>query len=272
MITANPPVGDLLRGWRQRRHRSQLDLALDAGVSARHLSFLETGRAQPSRAMLHRLAERLDVPLRDRNALLVAAGYAPDYPERSLDDPVLAAVRDAVGLVLAGHEPYPALAVDRHWVAVDANRAFGPLLAGSSPDLLRPPLNVLRLSLHPDGMAPRIENLAQWRGHLLARLRRQVDVTADPELAALLEELAGYPGPAPGRSTGSAPERAGGWVVVPLRLRTEWGLLELFSTTTVFGTPLDVTLDELAIESFFPANSATAASLRRLADGWAGDQ
>ena len=265
MMTSSAPVGELLRGWRQRRRLSQLDLAAEADVSARHVSFLETGRAQPSREMLLRLAERLEVPLRGRNALLMAAGYAPIYPERSLDDPALAAARKAVDLVLAGHEPYPALAVDRQWTLVAANRAVQPLLAGIEPELLRPPVSVLRLSLHPAGLAPRIANLAQWRSHLLERLRRQVEASADPGLTELLAELEGYP--APGADGADRPRRdlydAG--VVVPLRLRTEAGLLAFFSTTTIFGTPVDVTLAELAIESFFPADAETAEALRRLA-------
>lgn len=256
------PVGELLRGWRQRRGLSQMDLALRAEVSTRHVSFLETGRSHPSRDMLLHLAEELDVPLRERNGLLVAAGFAPVYAERSLDDPALRATREAVDLVLAGHEPYPALAVDRHWTLVTANRAVGVLLADLDPAMLQPPLNVLRLSLHPAGLAPRIENLRQWRDHVLTRLGRQVDVSADATLAALLEELRGYPVP----EERTAPkERDFAGVVVPLRVRTSLGLLSLFSTTTVFGTPVDITLAELAIESFFPADPDTADVLRRAA-------
>ena len=189
------PVGELLRGWRQRRRLSQLDLALEAEISSRHLSFLETGRSQPSRDMLLHLAERLDVPLRERNVLLTAAGYAPVFAERALTDPALQAARKAVELVLKGHEPFPALAVDRHWTLVAANAAVAPLLAGADPALLAPPVNVLRLSLHPNGLAPRIENLREWRAHLLERLRRQVELTADPVLAALMDELRAYPSP-----------------------------------------------------------------------------
>ncbi len=182
-MNADHQVGTLLRAWRQRRHFSQLALACEADVSARHVSFLETGRAQPSREMLLHLAERLEVPLRERNSLLVAAGYAPVYSERSLDDSALREARAAIELVLTGHEPYPALAIDRHWTLVSANRAVNPLLAGVTPGLMRPPINVLRLSLHPDGLASRIANLAQWRAHLLARLRHQISVTADQTLA-----------------------------------------------------------------------------------------
>jgi len=265
MQTANSrPVGELLRVWRQRRRLSQLDLACEANISARHISFLETGRSRPSREMLLHLAERLEIPLRDRNALLLAGGYAPVYRESSLDDPALRPAREAIDLVLAGHEPYPALAVDRHWTLVTANRALGPLLAGAAPALLRPPVNVLRLSLHPDGVAPRIANLRQWRDHVLGRLHRQVEITADPVLAALHEELCGYPVPEGGEEADGVDY---GEVVVPLRLRTERGPLAFFSTTTVFGTPVDVTLAELAIEAFFPADPATAEALRQTAAG-----
>lgn len=257
------PVGELLREWRQRRRMSQLDLALEAEISARHLSFLETGRSLPSRDMVLHLAERLDVPLRERNVLLVAAGYAPIFRERPLADPALDAARKAIDLVLAGHEPYPALAVDRHWHLVAANRAVAPLLAGVAPALQRPPVNVLRLSLHPEGLAPRIANLAEWRAHLLARLRRQIEVTADPVLSALYAELRDMKMPG-GASCGrkrAEPDAAA--VAVPLQLVTEAGTLSFISTTTVFGTPVDITLSELAVEAFFPADAATAAALRR---------
>jgi transcriptional regulator with XRE-family HTH domain len=251
-------IGEHLREWRQRRRMSQLDLACEADISTRHLSFLETGRAQPSRDMLLHLAERLDVPLRDRNVLLVAAGYAPVFAERRLDDPALAAARTAVEQVLAGHEPYPALAVDRHWTLVAANRAVAPLLAGIAPALIAPPVNVLRLALHPEGVAPRTANLPEWRAHLLARLRRQIELTADPALIALLAELERYPAP----RQPSAMRDTGIAVAVPFRLRTESGVLSFFSIVTVFGTPLDITLSELAIEAFFPADAATAEALR----------
>jgi transcriptional regulator with XRE-family HTH domain len=261
MVTATQtrPVGELLRGWRRQRRRSQLDLALDAEVSARHISFLETGRALPSRAMLLRLAEQLDVPLRERNRLLTAAGYAPVYSAHTLDEPAMRAARDAIELVLRGHEPYPALAVDRHWTLLNANRALGPLLAGVAPALLAPPVNVLRVSLHPEGLAPRIANLAQWRAHVLTRLQRQREATADPQLAALLDELRGYAAPTtqPQNDGETTPE-----LFVPLRLQTDAGLLSFVSTTTVFGAPHDITLAELAIEAFFPADDVTAATLR----------
>lgn len=253
------PVGDLLREWRQRRRMSQLHFAAEAEISAKHLSFLETGRARPSREMILHLAERLDIPLRERNRLLTAAGFAPIFPERALADPGLQAARSAIEVVLKGHEPYPAIAIDRHWTLVASNEALPPLLAGIDAALLRPPVNVLRLSLHPAGLAPRIENLGEWRAHLLDRLRRQIDLNADPKLAELMAELQSYRVPAsgpPGRR-----EDYGGFVV-PLKLRTERGTLSFFSTTTVFGTPVDVTLSELAIESFFPADAETAETLQ----------
>jgi transcriptional regulator with XRE-family HTH domain len=260
------PVGDLLREWRQRRRLSQLDLALDAEISSRHLSFLETGRAQPSREMVLRLAERLEVPLRERNALLLAAGFAPAFRERSLEDPALAAARKAVDLVLAGHEPFPALAVDRHWNLLASNRAVAPFLECLPPALLAPPVNVLRLSLHPEGIAKRILNRDEWRAHVIARLRRQVDVSADPVLAELLRELHAYV--APDDPVPAPPADAYAGVVVPLRLATPSGPLAFISTTTIFGTAVDITLAELALETFFPADATTAAALRRNAESW----
>ncbi|HEY8564938.1 MAG TPA: helix-turn-helix transcriptional regulator [Beijerinckiaceae bacterium] len=254
-------VGDLLRIWRQRRRLSQLDLALDADISQRHLSFVESGRATPSREMVLRLAAQLDVPLRERNALLLAAGYAPTYRERSLDDPDLLPARRAIDLLLKAQEPYPALAVDRRWTMVAANAVVPLLLAGvADASLLQPPVNVLRLSLHPGGLAPAIVNLPEWRAHVLERLERQIDVAADPVLAELRVELAAYPVAA---STAQAPLDPAG-LVVPLVLRTPAGTLSFLSTTTVFGTPVDVTLSELAIESFFPTDAETAEALRRL--------
>jgi len=263
MMGQTQPVGDLLREWRQRRRMSQLDLALEASVSTRHLSFVESGRAQPSREMVLNLAERLEVPLRERNVLLVAAGFAPLFRERNLDDPALGSARKAVDLVLQGHEPYPALAVDRHWTMVAANTAVVRLVDGADPSLLAPPVNVLRLSLHPKGLSTRIANLCEWRAHLLERLRRQIEVSADPVLAGLVDELQGYPAPGSRRKAAGGAEFAG--VVVPLQLATDAGSLSLFSTTTVFGTPVDVTLSELALECFYPADAATAEALRRLA-------
>ena len=265
MLGATQPVGDLLREWRQRRRMSQLDLALEAEVSTRHLSFVESGRAQPSREMVLNLAERLEVPLRERNVLLVAAGFAPVFRERTLQDPALASARKAIDLVLQGHEPYPALAVDRHWNMAASNSAAARLAAGADPSLLEPPVNVLRLSLHPKGMAPRIANLNEWRGHLLERLRRQTEVSADAVLVELLEELQAYPG-ASGVSKKPAANAELAGVVVPLQLVTEAGTLSFFSTTTVFGTPVDITLSELALECFYPADAATAEALRGVAD------
>lgn len=244
---------------------SQLDLALEASISSKHLSFVETGRARPSRDMILHLSEQLDIPLREQNVLLVSAGYAAVFPERPLDDPALAVAREAVEIVLTGHEPYPALAVDRHWHLVAANAAVAPLLTGADPGLLEPPINVLRLSLHPGGMAPRIANLAEWRAHILVRLRQQIEVSADPVLAALHDELSAYPAPSVDpRRPPTRPDPEFGSVVVPLRLMSDHGTLSFFSTTTVFGTPIDVTLAELAIEAFFPADAATAEILRRL--------
>ena len=261
------PFGALLRDWRQRRRLSQLALALESDVSQRHLSFVESGRARPSREMVLRLAERLAVPLRERNRLLLAAGFAPLYPERPLDDPALGAAREAVERVLRAHEPYPALAVDRHWTLRAANRALAPFLAGIAPSLLGGGApNVLRLSLHPEGLAPRIANLAQWRAHLLERLERQVEASGDAVLAALREELAAYPPPRRAGAGVRAVAAEGAGVFVPLQLAAEDGeVLTVLSTTTVFGTPVDVTLAELALECFFPADAATGAWLRRLA-------
>ena len=207
-----------------RRRRSQLDLALEADISARHLSFLETGRAQPSREMLLHLAEQLDVPLRERNVLLVAAGYAPVFRERSLEDPALAAARTAIDLVLAGHEPFPAIAVDRHWRLVAANEAVELLLRGVDQDLLQQPVNVLRVALHPNGLAPRTVNLAEWRAHLLARLRHQIELTADPELIKLLNEIQTYP---VARSAKPPPAPPGAAIVLPFQLQTEHGIVSL---------------------------------------------
>lgn len=261
-MNATRSVGDLLREWRQRRRMSQLDFAVEAEISSKHLSFLETGRSRPSRGMLLKLTELLAVPLRERNTLLVAAGFAPMFNERKLDDPALQPARDALEIVLKGHEPYPALAVDRHWTLLAANRAVAPLLTGVAASLLQPSMNVLRLSLHPDGLAPRIVNLAQWRAHLFARLRRQIEISADAVLIALLEELSSYPSPA--IDVRRAAAEAANAFVVPFRLATPAGVLSFISTTTVFGTPIDVTLSELALESFFPADAATAAALRQL--------
>ncbi|MEO7852260.1 MAG: helix-turn-helix transcriptional regulator [Rubrivivax sp.] len=258
-----PPVGTQLREWRQRRRLSQLDLSGHAEVSTRHLSYVETGRAQPSREMVLRLANRLEVPLRERNRLLTAAGYAPLYAERPLDHPALQAAKAAVERVLTAHEPYPALAVDGHWQMVAHNRMVPLLLQGLPPHLLAAPLNVMRVSLHPDGLAPRIVNLAQWRAHLLHRLQQQLTAQADPVLAALLEELSAYPAPADEANAAAHTEMP---VFVPLQLASPAGVLSFISTITVFGTPHDITLSELAMETFFPADGHTAQALRQLAE------
>jgi transcriptional regulator with XRE-family HTH domain len=254
------PVGNHLREWRLRRRMSQLDLACEAEISTRHLSFVETGRSTPSREMILHLAEQLDIPMRERNVLLVAGGYAPLFPERALAAPELKAAREAIELLLEGQKPYPAFALDRHWNIVASNNALPELFDAIDPTLLTPPVNAMRLSLHPNGLAPRILNLAEWRGHLLSRLRRQVDLTADPVLIALLEEVQAY-----GRGLSLAhPSPSPTDMVIPLRIRIAAGVLTFFSTTMVFGTPVEVTLSELALESFFPADAETAAIVRSL--------
>src|SRR6266446_4851946 len=252
-------VGDHLREWRQRRHLSQLDLAGDVEISARHLSFVETGRAAPSRDMVLKLAERLAVPLRERNVLLVAAGFAPAFPQRSLDDPALKSARAAIDLVLRAHEPNPALAYDRHWNLVSANRMVMPLLEGIPARLLGEPLNILRLAFHPEALAPRTVNLAEWSSHLLERLHRQCEATADPELIKLYRELKAYPMPAR-----SAPLSADN-VAIPFKMRLNSDVLSFISTTMIFGTPVDITLSELALEMFFPADDLTAERMRAMA-------
>lgn len=256
-------ASDLLREWRLRRRMSQLDLACEAEISTRHLSFLETGRSQPSREMLLRLAERLEIPLRERNALLMAGGFAPLFPERALDDPALLAARAAIEQILTGHEPFPALAIDRHWNLVSANRVIPLLLTGVAPELLAAPVNVMRLSLHPQGLAPRIVNFPEWRRHLLDRLRQQIALSADPVLIDLMKELQSYPEPA-GTDANEHPASPYAAVAVPFQLATDGGVLSFFSTTTIFGTPVDITLSELAMECFFPANAETSAALRAL--------
>ncbi len=263
-VTRRTDVGELLRDWRRRRRLSQLDLALGADVSARHLSFVETGRARPSANMVLRLAEELEVPLRDRNHLLLAAGYAPAFGQRGLEEPEMGPVRDALDRLLAAHEPFPALVVDRHWGMIAANRALGLLTAGTAAHLLEPPVNVLRLALHPEGLAPRIANLGQWRAHLLDRLGRQAVVSGDPALATLYDELAAYPGGDPAE----AHDLAAIDVATPLRLHDgDAGVLTFISTITTFGTAVDVTVSELSLEAFLPADAATADALRRIHAG-----
>lgn len=257
-LASRPRVGSLLRDWRERRHLSQLDLAVGAGVSARHVSFVETGRSRPSAEMVMQLADHLDVPLRDRNALLLAAGYAPAYAQRDLEDPEMGPVRDAIDRLLRGHEPYPALVADRHWGLVAGNRALAMLTAGVADHLLEPPVNVLRLGLHPDGLAPRILNLPHWRAHLLDRLSRQAVVSGDPALFALHEELAAFPGGRPGHAV----DLEASEIAVPLRIEIEGTELAFISTATSFGTATEITVSELAIESFFPADERTARFVR----------
>ncbi len=253
-------MGTLLREWRARRRLSQLDLASGAGVSTRHVSFIESGRSQPSREMVIHLAEHLEVPLRERNALLLAAGYAPIYQQSDLDAPEMEPVRAALRTILTGYEPYPAAVVDRAWNLVDANSSIPVLVEGVAPDLLVPPVNVLRATLHPDGLAPRIVNFEQWSSHLLTRAARQVALSGDEDLAHLLEELRDYPG-VPKRAV--FPELEGAEkVFVPLRLRYGDAELAFFSTVVTFGTALDVTLAELVVEAFFPADDETAELLR----------
>ncbi|WP_067171382.1 helix-turn-helix domain-containing protein [Microtetraspora niveoalba] len=250
------PFGELLRQWREHRRMSQLDLSLQAEISTRHLSFLETGRSKPSRDMVLHLAEHLDLPLRERNHLLLAGGYAPIYTASPLDSPQMAAVCDAIRRLLTAHAPFPAVVVDRNWDLVDANAGIGVLSEGIDPDLLT---NVLRASLHPEGLAPHIVNLGEWRAHLLGRLKRQISVTADPQLGELYAELRDYPCDQPEPEVDMP---GPGDIFVPLRVLRAGRELSFFSIVATFGTPLDITVSELAIESFYPADPATAAFLR----------
>lgn len=263
MTETQQTVGSLLREWRQRRRFSQLSLAVEAEISQRHLSFLESGRSVPSRDMVLRLVEHLDVPLRARNRILVAAGYAPVHGERGLEAPEFAAARSVIEALLHGHNPHPALAIDRHWTLLLANKAVGVLTEGVAEHLLQGEVNALRLSLHPEGLAPRIQNFRQWRSHILARLARDADNSADPRLAALLDELKSYPVPARAVSSGGGTVTDNP-VAIPLRIDSREGPLEFLSATTVFGTAVDITLSEVVIETFFPANEETAAAMRRL--------
>ena len=259
-------AGDLLRDWRQRRRLSQLALAVDAEISQRHLSFVESGRSLPSREMVLRLTEQLEVPLRERNAILVAAGFAPIYRDRPLDAPELAGARAVIARILDGHDPHPALAVDRHWTLLASNRAVGALLAGVAAHLLEGPVNVLRISLHPEGLASRIVNFREWQNHIFRRLAHEIAVSADPQLTALLDELKTYPSPggnaAPRRA---APVETSGAIAIPLILTSPAGPLSFLSTTTVFGTAVDVTLSEVTIEAFFPADTQTVKTMAVLA-------
>lgn len=252
-------LGNMLREWRGRRNISQLDLALASDISSRHLSFIETGRSSPSTQVLDRLANELAMPVRARNALLLAAGYAPAYRERPLDGEELAAMKAVVDHVLAGHEPYPALAVDRCWNMVAANEAISILTEQVSPALLEPPVNALRIALHPDGLAPQIVNFSEWHDHILHRLDRQIETSGDPALVALRTELAGYERQA--NDNARLPDNG---IVVPLVLDTTVGRISFVSTTTIFGSPVDVTLSELAIEAFYPADRQSADLLQSL--------
>ncbi|MFC7403678.1 helix-turn-helix domain-containing protein [Georgenia alba] len=261
MTVAQESVGTLLRQWRERRHRSQLDVSIAADVSTRHLSFVETGRSAPSRQMIERLCDELEVPLRERNVLHLAAGFAPVHQERPLED--LDAARAAIDAVLAGHEPYPAVAVNVRWELLAANESMSRFL-GAVPDRLRQPrLNILRATLHPDGLAPQLRNYGQWRAHVLRRVRRQLERTAAEGLAELLAELESYPAP-DGAGEAAGPADSDG-VVVPLVLATPYGELRLSYVLSVFGAPRDVTLEEIAIESFFPADDETRRLLQSLA-------
>ncbi|MFF4018999.1 helix-turn-helix domain-containing protein [Streptomyces sp. NPDC001843] len=260
---ADGGVGPLLRAWRERRKVSQLELALRADSSARHISFVETGRSRPSEEMVLRLAEHLDVPVRERNALLLAAGYAPRYPKTPLDDPALDALREGLERLLQGYEPYPALVVDATYDVVTANRGITMLLEGVPESLLAPPLNAMRLTLHPEGLAPRIRNLREWRGHLLAQMERQIALHRSQALRALYEEVAAYPVPEEGPTDEPADPVA--YFALPMRIEHEGRILSFVSSISTFNTPMDVTVAELAIETFLPADPATAKYLHSMA-------
>ncbi|MGW5371619.1 helix-turn-helix domain-containing protein [Streptomyces sp. NPDC004009] len=256
-------IGRLLRSWRERRRVSQLELALRADSSARHISFIETGRSRPSEEMVLRLAEHLQVPVRERNALLLAAGYAPHYPETPLDDPALDALRDGMERLIQGYEPYPALVVDAGYTVVASNRGIAMLLEGVAEELMTPAPNAMRLTLHPGGLAPRIRNLREWRGHLLAQMERQIALDRSDQLRALYEEVAGYP--VPEDAPGGEPAGPVAYFALPLRIEHQGRILSFVSSISTFNTPMDVTVAELAIETFLPADPATAKYLHTLA-------
>jgi transcriptional regulator with XRE-family HTH domain len=264
MSEVTSQVGDHIRLWRQRRRLSQLELALEAEISTRHLSFVETGRAAPSRDMILTLSEALKIPLRDQNVILMAGGFAPMFPERPLDAPELNSARAAIEIVLQSHLPYPAFAVDRRWRIVASNRALPQIYDAVAPEMLQPPVNALRLSLHPNGMAPRILNLEEWRAHIFARLREQIAVSADPSLIDLYAELRTYRSRTGHDPIMHADPRSS--TVIPFRVASPAGPLSFFTTTMVFGTPLDITLSELAVEFFFPADPDTVARVASLAN------
>ncbi|MEU0019306.1 helix-turn-helix transcriptional regulator [Streptomyces rochei] len=255
-------VGPLLRAWRERRRVSQLELALRADSSARHISFIETGRSRPSEEMVLRLAEHLDVPVRERNALLLAAGYAPHYPETPLDDPALDALREGMERLIRGYEPYPALVVDATYRVLAANRGILMLLDGLPEHLLQPPVNAMRLTLHPEGLAPRIRNLREWRGHLLEQMRRQIALHRSEPLRALYEEMAAYPVPESG--AGEEPAEPVPYFALPMQIEHEGRTLSFISSISTFNTPMDVTVAELAIETLLPADPATVKYLHTL--------
>ncbi|WP_369179758.1 helix-turn-helix domain-containing protein [Streptomyces mutabilis] len=255
-------VGPLLRAWRERRRVSQLELALRADSSARHISFIETGRSRPSEEMVLRLAEHLDVPVRERNALLLAAGYAPHYPETPLDDPALDALREGMERLIRGYEPYPALVVDATYRVLAANRGILMLLDGLPEHLLEPPVNAMRLTLHPEGLAPRIRNLREWRGHLLEQMERQIALHRSEPLRALYEEVAAYPVPVSG--AGEEPAEPVPYFALPMQIEHEGRTLSFISSISTFNTPMDVTVAELAIETLLPADPATVKYLHTL--------
>ncbi|MGY0019769.1 helix-turn-helix domain-containing protein [Streptomyces sp. cg35] len=253
-------VGRLLRGWREQRRVSQLELALRADSSARHISFVETGRSRPSEELVLRLAEHLDVPMRERNALLLAAGYAPRFTQTPLDDPSMGALREGLERLLRGYEPYPALIVDATYTVVSANQGLAALLASLPEELLVPPLNAMRLTLHPRGLAPRIRNLREWRGHLLAQMERQIALARSEALRELYEEVAAYP--VPPDAGGAEPAEPVPYFALPMVIEHDGHVLSFVSSISTFNTPMDVTVAELAIETLLPADPATAKYLR----------
>ncbi|GAA1360090.1 helix-turn-helix domain-containing protein [Streptomyces beijiangensis] len=262
-VATDPGVGPLLRGWREQRKVSQLDLALRADSSARHISFIETGRSRPSEEMILRLAEHLDIPVRERNSLLLAAGYAPHYAQTALDDPSMTALREGIERLLTGYEPYPALVVDGTYTVIAANRGIAMLLDGVPAHLLAPPLNAMRLTLHPEGLAPKILNLREWRGHLLHQMERQIALARSAPLRELYEEVSGYPHPGPGDTDDRDESHpAHPWFALPLRIEHEGHVLSFVSSIATFNTPMDVTVAELAMETFLPADPATVKYLQ----------